>query len=169
LLGLVVLVLLGAPFLAQSHAEVRTETYNLTVEVGQIGQVRLPVNPSTGCSWWVESAPSSVGISTSSDVDPTIDCGNPPRPGCSNEIVVYSFKSNTAGDYTIELRYGHAWARNEYYEIVMVQLTVTGPAAGPLGADPVGGTLMPVNRFDIIMRVWNRFVDWFMCTLLKQC
>ena len=123
-LTLAVLFLLGASFLTQSRAEVTTQTYNLAVGVGQVGQVRLPVNPSTGCSWWVESAPSTVDISTSSDIDPTVDCGNPPRPGCSNEIVVYSFRSNAAGDYTIELRYGHAWARNEYYQIAVVHLIV---------------------------------------------
>lgn len=51
----VVLVLLG-PFLAQSRAEVSTEIYNVSVGIGEIGQVRLHVNPSTGSSWWVESA-----------------------------------------------------------------------------------------------------------------
>ena len=117
------LVILSVSFLLLD-AQVTTSTYNLTLAVGEVGQVRLPVNPSTGCSWWVESAPSSVDISTSDDVDPTIDCGYPPRLGCSNQVVVYSFKPNEAGEYSIELRYGHAWARNEYYQVTIVHLTV---------------------------------------------
>jgi len=117
------LVILSVSFLLLD-AQVTTSTYNLTLAVGEVGQVRLPVNPSTGCSWWVESAPSSVDISTSDDVDPTIDCGYPPRLGCSNQVVVYSFKPNEAGEYSIELRYGHAWARNEYYQVAIVHLTV---------------------------------------------
>ena len=126
---ILVVIVFGAAFLTQSNAQVTTQIYDLTVGVGQIGQVRLPVNPSTGCSWWIE--PSSartcgtcVDISTSGDIDPTIDCGNPPRPGCSNAIVVYAFKPNVAGDYTIELRYGHAWAHNEYYMVAIVHLSV---------------------------------------------
>jgi predicted secreted protein len=117
------LVILSVSFLLPD-AQVTTSTYNLNLAVGEVGQVRLPVNPSTGCSWWVESAPSSVDISTSDDVDPTIDCGHPPRLGCSNQVVVYSFKPNEAGEYSIELRYGHAWARNEYYQVAIVHLTV---------------------------------------------
>lgn len=117
------LVILSVSFLLPD-AQVTTSTYNLNLGVGEVGQVRLPVNPSTGCSWWVESAPSSVDISVSDDVDPTIDCGHPPRLGCSNQVVVYSFKPNEAGDYSIELRYGHAWARNEYYQVAIVHLTV---------------------------------------------
>ncbi len=117
-------ILYGLLLLHSAQAQVTMDTYNLTLAVGETGQVRLPVNPSTGCSWWVESAPSGVDISTSSSIDPTIDCGNPPRLGCSNEVVVYSFKSATAGQYTVELRYGHAWARNEYYQVATVQLTV---------------------------------------------
>ena len=117
-------VILGVAFLTQSDAQVTAETYNLTVEIGQIGHIRLPVNPSTGSSWWVESAPSSVDISTSNSTDPTVDCGNPPRLGCSNAIVVYSFKPNMAGNFTIELRYGHSWAHSEYYEIAIVHLDV---------------------------------------------
>lgn len=117
-------VILGVAFPGQSDAQVTTKTYNLTVEIGQIGQVRLPVNPSTGCSWWVESAPSGVEISTSNGTDPTVDCGNPLRAGCSNAVVVYSFRPNTAGEYTVELRYGHAWARNEYYQVAIVHLIV---------------------------------------------
>jgi len=129
LFSIMFLILLGAPFLAQSSAEPTTEIYDLNVGIDEIGQVRLHVNPSTGCSWWVESAPPSsvVDISVSSDIDPTIDCGNPPRPGCSNQIVVYSFKSSTPGDYTIELRNGHAWAHSEYYAVAIVHLTVVGP------------------------------------------
>jgi hypothetical protein len=119
-----VAVILGVAFLTQSDAQVTTATYNLTVEIGQVGQVRLPVNVSTGCSWWVESAPSSVDISTSNGTDPTVDCGNPPRAGCSNAVVVYSFKPNMAGNFTIELRYGHSWAHSEYYEIAIVHLSV---------------------------------------------
>ena len=117
------LVILSVSFL-MPDAQVTTSTYNLNLAVGEVGQVRLPVNPSTGCSWWVESAPSSVDISTSDDVDLTIDCGYPPRLGCSNQVVVYSFKPNEAGEYSIELRYGHAWARNEYYQVAIVRLSV---------------------------------------------
>ena len=117
------LMILSVSFLL-SDAQVTTSTYNLNLAVGEVGQVRLPVNPSTGCSWWVESAPSSVDISTSDDVDPTIDCGHPPRLGCSDQVEVYSFKPNEAGEYSIELRYGHAWARNEYYQVAIVHLTV---------------------------------------------
>jgi predicted secreted protein len=153
----VVLVLLGV-FLTQSRAEVTTDTYNVNVGIGEVGQVRLHVNPSTGCSWWVESAPpaSVVDISVSSDVDPTIDCGNPPRPGCSNEMAVYSFRSNTPGTYTIELRYGHAWAHSEYYTVAMVQLTVTGPTEPP----------SPLDR---IIRAWNSFLAWLTYTVLGRC
>jgi hypothetical protein len=153
----VVLVLLG-PFLAQSRAEATSEIYNFSVGVGEIGQVRLHVNPSTGCSWWVESAPPSsvVDISVSGGIDPTIDCGDPPRPGCSNQVVFYSFKSNTPGDYTIELRNGHAWAHSEYYVVAIVHLTVTGP---PLPAGPL----------DPIIRSWNGFVKWVVCAILGRC
>ena len=110
----------------ESRTEARSETYDLKVGIGEVGRLRLPVNPSTGCSWWVESAPPSsvVDISVSEDVDPTIDCGNPPRLGCSNQIAVYSFKSAVPGDHKIELRYGHAWAHDECYAII--HLTVTG-------------------------------------------
>ena len=129
-------VILGVAFLTQSDAQVATETYDLTVEIGQVGQVRLPVNPSTGCSWWVESAPSSVDISTSNGTDPTVDCGNPPRAGCSNAVAVYSFKPNMAGNFTIELRYGHSWAHSEYYEIAIVHLSVL-----PLTTAVIQGTI----------------------------
>ena len=158
MLALGVLVLLAAPFLAQSQPEITTVTYNLAVDVGQVGQVRLHVNPSTGCSWWVESAPPSsvVDISLSGDIDPTIDCGNPPRPGCSNQIAVYSFKSRTPGDYTIELRYGHAWARSEYYAVAIVDLTVRGRPQPPGPLDP-------------IIRAWNGFVNWVVCAILGRC
>jgi hypothetical protein len=153
----VVLVLIG-PFLAQSRADGETEIYNLSVGVGETGQVRLHDNPSTGCSWWVESAPQStvVDISISGDVDPTIDCGNPPRPGCSNQVVVYSFKSNRPGDYTIELRNGHAWAHNEYYAVAIVHLTVAAPPQLP---GPV----------DAIVRAWNVFLNWVVCAILGRC
>jgi len=117
------------------------EVHNLSVGIGEVARVRLRVNPSTGCSWWVESAPPSsvVDISVSEDVDPTIDCGNPPRLGCSSQIAVYSFKSTVPGDYKIELRYGHAWAHGEYYTVAIVHLTVTGPRPPPGPLDPVVG------------------------------
>jgi hypothetical protein len=108
----------------QFPAEVSTRVYDISVKVGEVGQVRLDTNPSTGSEWWVESAPEAVDISVSSDINPAIDCGTPPRPGCSNQVAVYSFSSDTPGYYTIELRYGHPWAHNEYYEVAIVNLTV---------------------------------------------
>jgi hypothetical protein len=114
----------SAKSVKQSPAEVSTTVYDITVNVGDVGQVRLPTNPSTGCEWWVESAPDAVEISVSGGINTAIDCGNPPRPGCSNQVAVYSFSSNTAGYYTIELRYGHSWAHDEYYQVAIVHLTV---------------------------------------------
>ncbi len=99
-----------------------TQNHNLTLAAGQSGQVTLPVNPTTGTSWWVQSASQGVNITSSSGTDTTKNCGQ--LVGCSNQLTIYSFRANVPGNYTVELRLGHAWAHSEYYEIDMVYLTV---------------------------------------------
>jgi predicted secreted protein len=104
--------------------QVSTQEYYLSLATGEAGQLSLPVNPSTGTSWWVQSAPTSViSITNSSGINSSINCGAQ-MAGCSNQLTIYSFNASTPGNYTVELRLGHSWAQNEYYEIVMVHLTV---------------------------------------------
>ena len=102
---------------------INTQNHYLNLSVGEAGQVELPVNPSTGTSWWVQSAPSNIEVNSSSSVNTSITCPSG-IAGCSNQLTVYSFMSNESGNYTVELRLGHAWAHEEYYEVDLVYLTV---------------------------------------------
>lgn len=100
----------------------RTDQYVATVRAGQTTELRFPTNPSTGCSWWIQSQPSNVQITVSSGTDTNIDCRG--IPGCSNLLTIYTIRAPVAGDFTIEFRYGHAWATDEYYTVAVLHLTV---------------------------------------------
>lgn len=106
-----------------SNQTVITQSHNLTLAVGQSGNVILQVNPTTGTSWWVQYASPGVDITSSSATNTTHIC-SPQMVGCSNQLTIYSFRANAPGNYTAELRLGHAWAHSEYYEIDMVYITV---------------------------------------------
>jgi hypothetical protein len=101
----------------------RTEHYAVTVPVNGFAELRLATNPSTGCSWWIQSQPSGVEITTSSGTDPGITCPVGVA-GCSNLLTIYTIKGLVAGEYVVEFRNGHAWAKNEYYIVVLFHLTV---------------------------------------------
>jgi predicted secreted protein len=101
----------------------RTEQYTATVPVGGSAELRLATNPSTGTSWWIQSQPSGVEITTSSGTDPSITCPVGVG-GCSNLLTIYTVKGLVVGEYVVEFRNGHAWAKNEYYIVVLFHLTV---------------------------------------------
>ncbi len=110
------------PISTTSTLTSRTEQYTASVPVGGSAELRLATNPSTGCSWWIQSQPSGVEITTSSGTDSSIDCAG--RAGCSNLQTIYTIKGLAAGEYVVEFRNGHAWAKNEYYIVVLFHLTV---------------------------------------------
>ena len=106
----------------QSNQTVQVQNHTLTLAVGQSGNVVLPVNPTTGTSWWVQSASPGIDVADFSGINASINCSQ--MVGCSNQLIIYSFKANTPGNYAVELRLGHTWAHNEYYVIDMVHITV---------------------------------------------
>ena len=109
---------------------VNIQNHYLTMRAGEWGQVSLPVNPSTGTSWWVQSASPGVEVNSSSGVNTSYTC-TPQMVGCSNQLTIYSFRASAPGSYTVELRLGHAWSQSEYYRADMVYLTMQNSTVTP--------------------------------------
>jgi hypothetical protein len=87
-------------------------------------------------------------ITVTADVDSSIDCAG--KVGCSNRIVTYSFKPTAPGDYAIELRSGHAWAKQEYYEVVIIHLTVLDANGAATTVAQTSQTSTPINLEPIL-------------------
>lgn len=102
---------------------VNTISLSLSFNAGQSGQITLPVNPSTGTTWWIQTKSPGINVTISNSTNGSINC-SATVAGCSNRVIVYTFTSNTAGTYAVQLRLGHSWAHSEYYEVAFVNVTV---------------------------------------------
>ncbi len=93
----------------------------------------LDSNPTTGCTWMIKMDDSGVAEYVGSTyVQNKVDGpGDVALSGVGGKET-FEFKCLKEGTANVNLKYGHAWAENEIYEVKNARIVVSGNLTGTI-------------------------------------
>ena len=99
-------------------------------------RVYLPLesNPTTGCTWMVTVKDTDIVeyIGSNYIQDPAPVSANGEQIAGRGGQETFEFKCLKAGDASVTLRYGHAWAENEIYRTLEATIHVNKDLTGTI-------------------------------------
>ena len=94
----------------------------------------LESNPTTGCTWMVTVKDTDIVeyIGSNYIQDPAPASANGEQIAGRGGYETFEFKCLKAGDASVTLRYGHAWAENEIYRTLEATIHVNKDLTGTI-------------------------------------
>ena len=94
----------------------------------------LESNPTTGCTWMVTVKDTGIVeyIGSNYVQDPAPASANGEQIAGRGGKETFEFKCLKAGDASVTLRYGHAWAENEIYRTLEATIHVNKDLTGTI-------------------------------------